>query len=234
VERDAVFSNLTPKQQRFVREFLLDLNATQAAIRAGYSARTADKQGPRLLSNPCVAAAIDAAKAERLNRTKVDSDLVLRRLFEQAEADLADIFDANNDLKPIDAWPDVWRRGLVAGVEINALFDGTGKDRIQVGHIKKIRLADRIRIIELIGKHIKVNAFQETVNHTGLDALGDRLERALKRGTDHAVIEVTALADIVVEQSETLPHPIRDSNFGDRQHADDSGLRSLESPAATK
>jgi phage terminase small subunit len=160
-----------------------------------------------------VAAAIDAAKAERLNRTKVDSDLVLRRLFEQAEADLADIFDANNDLKPIDAWPDVWRRGLVAGVEINALFEGTGKDRIQVGYIKKIRLADRIRIIELIGKHIKVNAFQENVHHTGLDALGDRLERALKRevdGDNRAIIDVTASTGVLVERLEQAKQPRSD------------------------
>ena len=66
---------LTAKQQRFVQEFLIDLNATQAAIRAGYSKGTADKQGPRLLANPDVKAAIDAAKIKRSEKTEIDAAL---------------------------------------------------------------------------------------------------------------------------------------------------------------
>lgn len=78
---------LTPKQLRFVEEYLLDLNATQAAIRAGYSARTAATIGYELRSNPEVAAAIKAAKAERSLRTQIEADDVLRRWWDRANAD---------------------------------------------------------------------------------------------------------------------------------------------------
>ncbi|WP_128931929.1 terminase small subunit [Bradyrhizobium zhanjiangense] len=176
---------LTAKQQRFVESYLLDLNATQAAIRAGYSKGTADKQGPRLLAHPDVIAAIDAAKLARSERTQVDADYLLRRLFEEAEADLADLYDENNNLKPIEEWPEIWRQGLVAGVEIDALYEGSGEDRRQVGHVKKIRLSDRLRRLELIGKHVGVNAFQDQVAMSGVEGLADRIARAkLRNGSD--------------------------------------------------
>src|SRR5690606_23753564 len=78
-------ANLTPKQQRFVEEYLVDLNATQAAIRAGYSAKTADVAGPRLLGNVRVAAAIAAGRAAPTERTAVSQDYVVTRLREYVE-----------------------------------------------------------------------------------------------------------------------------------------------------
>ncbi len=71
---------LTPKQACFVEEYLVDLNATQAAIRAGYSEKTADQQGSRLLANVKVAAAITKAQAKRSERTEIDQDFVLNGL----------------------------------------------------------------------------------------------------------------------------------------------------------
>ena len=69
---------LPPKQALFVREYLVDLNATQAAIRAGYSAKTAEQQGPRLLGNVGVKAAVAKAQAARSQRLEVKADDVLR------------------------------------------------------------------------------------------------------------------------------------------------------------
>jgi len=172
---------LTPKQARFVEEYLIDMNATRAAIRAGYSEKTANQQGPRLLEHPEIAAAIDAAKSARSERAQIDALWVLQRLVSEAEADLADLFGDNGELLPVEAWPLIWRQGLVQGVEVLELFEGHGADRVHIGRLRKIKLDSRIKRIELIGKHIGVNAFQENVYHTGLDALGDRLERALKR-----------------------------------------------------
>lgn len=71
---------LTPKQQRFVNEYLVDLNATQAAIRAGYSPRTARNQASDLLAKPDIQDAIRSARAEQQARTQITADYVLRRL----------------------------------------------------------------------------------------------------------------------------------------------------------
>jgi phage terminase small subunit len=71
---------LTPKQARFVEEYVLDLNASRAAIRAGYSSRTADVQGPRLLGNVRIKRAIAEATAHRSERTAITADYVLSRL----------------------------------------------------------------------------------------------------------------------------------------------------------
>src|SRR4051812_256790 len=114
---------LTAKQQRFVQEFLLDLNATQAAIRTGYSKRSAQEQGSQMLAHPEISAAIDAAKIKRSERTEIDADWILRRLVDEAEADLSDLYTDAGDLKPIEEWPKIWRQGLVAGVKIEALFE---------------------------------------------------------------------------------------------------------------
>jgi hypothetical protein len=75
---------LTPKQRRFVDEYLVDLNATQAAIRAGYSARTANEQGARLLANASVAAAAQSAQLARSQRLRISQDDVLRGLHREA------------------------------------------------------------------------------------------------------------------------------------------------------
>jgi phage terminase small subunit len=175
-------SPLTPKQARFVEEYLKDLNATQASIRAGYSEKTANKQGPRLLENPAVCAAIDAAKVDRSEQVAIDAMWVLRRLVEEATADLADLYDPETrELRPIEDWPRVWREGLVQGIEVEELFEGRGEDRRQVGLIRKLRLSDRLRRTELIGKHVLIGAFQDIVKHTGFDDLADRLARASSR-----------------------------------------------------
>jgi phage terminase small subunit len=174
-------SDLSAKQLRFVEEYLLDLNATQAAIRAGYSERTAHSQGPRLLENVGIVSAIEEAKAKRSERTKIDADWLLRRLADEATADIADLYDDSNNLKDVKEWPLIWRQGLVQGVEIEALFEGHGKDREQTGFTKKLKLSDRIKRLELIGKHIDVQAFREKVEIELTGTIADRLTRAKAR-----------------------------------------------------
>ena len=84
-------AKLTDKQRTFVAEYLVDLNATQAAIRAGYSAKTANEQGARLLTNVSVAAAIAEAQAERAQRTEISQDRILDELASIAFGDLRDV-----------------------------------------------------------------------------------------------------------------------------------------------
>ncbi len=78
-------SDLTAKRRRFVLEYLIDLNATQAAIRAGYSPKTAMQQGSWLLSNVDVAAAVAEAQAKKAEELNLDHEWVLRRLIENVE-----------------------------------------------------------------------------------------------------------------------------------------------------
>ncbi|SDP66004.1 phage terminase small subunit [Filomicrobium insigne] len=169
--------SLTEKQTRFVEEFLRDLNATQAAIRAGYSGKTANQIGPKLLDREHVRAAIDSAKALRSERTKIDADWVLQRLVAEAEADVADLYGDDGDLRPVEEWPHIWRQGLVQGIDVQVV-EVEGEP---VATIKKLRLSDRVRRLEMIGKHVTVNAFQEVLQHRSLEGLAVRLDRARKR-----------------------------------------------------
>lgn len=172
---------LTPKQERFVAEYLVDLNATQAAIRAGYSEASAEQQGARLLSNAKVREVVDRARAERSEKTAINAQWVLERLAAEATADIADLYDSEGRILPVHQWPLIWRQGLVQGIEVEELWDGRGEDRERVGTLRKIKLDNRIKRLELIGKHIGVNAFQETVQVKGLDSLAERMERAISR-----------------------------------------------------
>ena len=173
---------LTEKQRRFVEAYLLDPNATQAAIAAGYSAKTARAVGAENMTKPDIQAALNADRQKREEKTGIDAAWVLERLGIEAKADIADLYDENtNTLKPVHEWPLIWRQGLVAGVEINELFEGHGEDRIQIGYVSKVKLSDRLKRIELIGKHVGVNAFQEVIQHKGLDGLASRLGRAKSR-----------------------------------------------------
>lgn len=172
---------LTPKQERFVAEYLVDLNATQAAIRAGYSEASAEQQGARLLSNAKVREVVDRARAERSEKTAINAQWVLERLAAEATADIADLYDSEGRILPVHQWPLIWRQGLVQGIEVEELWDGRGEERKRVGTLRKIKLDNRIKRLELIGKHIGVNAFQETVQVKGLDSLAERMERAISR-----------------------------------------------------
>jgi phage terminase small subunit len=151
---------LNPKQLRFVEEYLIDLNATQAAIRSGYA--QPHSQGPRLLENVGVQSAIAKAQAKRSERLQIDADWVLKRLGVEVEADLADLYEDDGKLKPVKKWPLIWRQGLVAGIEVEEV--GDNGERVTV---RKIKLSDRIKRLELIGKHVNVQAFREQVEHKG-------------------------------------------------------------------
>lgn len=179
---------LSAKEQAFVDEYLIDMNATQAAIRAGYAKSTADKQASLWIGKNRDACpknkrhiwdAVNQAKQERSERTKVDADWLLKRLADEADADVADLYDEGGALKPIQQWPEVWRKGLVAGVDVKQEFEFVNGEKVPDGVTVKVRLSDRIKRLELIGKHIDVQAFNEkvTVESSGLI---DRLMRGRK------------------------------------------------------
>lgn len=152
-------ANLTPKQQRFVEEYLIDLNATQAAIRAGYSEKTANEQGSRLLANVSISEAIAEAQAKRSERTKIDADYVLQRLVAIDQMDVLDIMDDKMQMRPLSEWPPVWRQ-YINNVESVELAEGAV-------WLKKIKWPDKVKNLELLGKHVDVGAFKDKVEHSG-------------------------------------------------------------------
>ncbi len=149
---------LTDKQEMFCREYLIDLNATQAAIRAGYSEKTARASGCENLTKPDIQNRIAELKAERNEKVNVDAAYVLRRLIEIDEMDVLDILLANGELKPIAQWPKVWRTTL-SGMDVTEMAGDAA------GLLKKVKWPDKVKNLELLGKHVTVQAFKDNVKN---------------------------------------------------------------------
>lgn len=170
---------LTDKQDAFCREYLVDLNATQAAIRAGYSDKTANRTASENLSKPDIQNRISELKAARNEDVGVNAAYVLKRLVEIDQMDVVDILRDDGTMLPISQWPKVWRITL-QGMDISASiqeFDEKTTETI----LKKIKWPDKVKNLELLGKHIDVQAFKEKVEHSGEISLIDRIQEARKR-----------------------------------------------------
>jgi phage terminase small subunit len=144
-------SRSTERQSRFVDEYLVDLNATQAARRAGYSPRSARQAGAQNLSNPAISAEIAARTQALAARNGLSVDEYVRDLWERISADLADLFGPDDELLPIDKWPEVWRRGLVTRLRI---VEERVNGQLMSRRITSIRFADRTPLKYLLGKHL--------------------------------------------------------------------------------
>ena len=136
-------THLAAGQARFAEENLVDLNAKQAAIRAGYSPRTAEAQGSRLLSHVKVQRVVTGRMAERSKRTEVTADRVLLEIARLAFSDLRRLFHEHGRLKHPKEWDDD-TAASVASVEVvtRNLGDGT------VEYVRKIKLWDKGRALE--------------------------------------------------------------------------------------
>jgi len=161
---------LTPKQQGFVAEYLLDLNATQAAIRAGYSKATAYSIGQENLNKPEIQSAISEAQARRQGRTEVGQDRVIKELAAIAFLDIRKLFDEGGDLKPVHALDEATARAL-RGIEVQVSCGDGG----EVTRTHKVRAWDKVRALELLGRHLKL--FTEKVEHSADDSLTALLAR---------------------------------------------------------
>lgn len=155
---------LTDKQEMFCREYLIDLNATQAAIRAGYSAKTANRTASENMSKPDIQSRIAELKAKRNEDVSINSRYVLARLVEIDQMDVLDILASTGELKPVAEWPKVWRTTL-SGLDVVEMSSEGNTAAL----LKKIKWPDKVKNLELLGKHIDVNAFKETVDHKSSD-----------------------------------------------------------------
>lgn len=144
---------LTPKQEAFCLEFMRDLNATQAAIRAGYSPDSAKQIACETLTSHDVQARIAELQAERSKRVKIEVDDVLIELWRMLTADVSDAFDEHGALKPISKIPLDLRR-TIAGFDNEEIFAGKGDHRERVGTLRKVRFWSKEKAAELLGRHL--------------------------------------------------------------------------------
>jgi phage terminase small subunit len=154
-KRQCRSQRLTPKQARFVTEYMIDLNATQAAIRAGYSAKRADAQGYENLRKPEIAAAIARAQAARAERTGITAERVLQEIARLAFVDIRKAFLPDGSLKPITALDDDTAAAL-AGLQVDELWEWVDERRVQVGQTKKLKLWDKTANLTLLAKHLRL------------------------------------------------------------------------------
>ncbi|MCG7932132.1 MAG: terminase small subunit [Candidatus Thiodiazotropha lotti] len=162
VQQPSAFDQLKPQQQQFVLELLKhNFNATKAAIEAGYSEKSARSQASQLLTKLNIQAAISEQVKAQQERIMVDADYLLEVLRDDVEADLADLFKENGNLKPVKEWPPVFRRGLVASLKVEAIQVRGDDKQSEIVQVKEVRLADRTKLKVLLGKHRAVQAFDK-------------------------------------------------------------------------
>lgn len=164
---------MTNKQKRFIEEYLIDLNATQAAIRAGYSPNNADKIGSELLGKTRVSDAIKVAMAERSRRTGINQDRILMELAKIALVNPENVVNFDEATIRDDALPD--DLAAVASVKVKRFptKDGEGIER-------EIKFYDKTKALDLAGRHLGM--FKDKVELSGgLDTEKTKLDDLLQQ-----------------------------------------------------
>jgi len=168
-------ARLTNKQEGFAQDFV-KLQDSTASYRNHYncanmSDKTVHEAACRLRKKPHVAERIKELEEEVKKIAKREFDLdakwLLKRLYDEAQADIADLYRPEGGLKPVHEWPDIWRKGLVAGIDVEQQYLHEDGEKIPDGYITKIKLSDRIKRLELIGKHVDIQAFLTRKELTG-------------------------------------------------------------------
>lgn len=139
-------TGLTPKQALFVREYLVDLNATQAAARAGYSKRTASEQSARLLGDVRIQEALNAATKKRSEKVGFSAENTLKELQNIVHFNIKNVFDNDGKLKSIKDLDDSVA-SAIASVEFSTNLEGDGS------RIIKLRPYDKTKAVDMAMKH---------------------------------------------------------------------------------
>lgn len=148
---------LTPKRVRFCEEYLLDLNASAAARRAGYKEHAAGQMGYDLLKLAEIQEKISELRKETANKFNITKESLMQILRDIAGASIEDITDPlNGEILPPDQWPPHMKR-VINGMESEELYTGKGDDRIAIGVKRKVKLADRVKAVEVLNKMLGFN-----------------------------------------------------------------------------
>lgn len=160
------------KHEAFAQHLALNDNKSEA-YRHAYKAKnlkpeTVNQNASRLAKNVKVQSRVEelreiaAQKAEE--KFSVNAEWLLGRLKEIDDMDVLDILNDDGSLKKIQDWPKVWRQSIT-GIDMSELFEGRGDEREMVGILKKIKWPDKLKNLDLLGRHVDVQAFKQQVDH---------------------------------------------------------------------
>ena len=182
---------LTAKQERFVAEYLVDLNATQAAIRAGYSPRTAKQMGTENLAKPVLAAAIQKAMAERGKRTEIEADAVIRELAKIGFANMLDYMRVTDEGEMVVDLSKITREqaAAIGEVTVEDFMDGRGDDARAVRRVR-FKLADKRAALVDLGRHFAL--FTDNMRFAGKD--GGPIQHEVQERADAFIAGLVVLA----------------------------------------
>lgn len=162
------------RHERFAREYLLDGNATQAAVRAGYASRNADVTGPRLLGKAGIARRVAELQAELAARLEISAERVLREVARIAFADPRRFFRPDGSLKAVGVLDDDSAAALASfETVLKAVPVGEGETE----EVRRVRFWDKLAALNLLGKHLNLFANKMVVG----EDLAAALDRARKR-----------------------------------------------------
>ncbi len=174
------FKPLTAMQEAYAQEYTkCPENQTQAAINAGFSPNTAAVKASVMMRDERIQKRIAELMEERNKRLRVSADYVLLRLVEIDQMDVIDILNDDGTLKPIREWPKIWRTTL-SGFDLSSTIMNMNEDSIET-ILKKIKWPDKVKNLELIGKHVDVNAFKERLEVSGTVTIADQMAKARQR-----------------------------------------------------
>jgi phage terminase small subunit len=167
----------TKVQQRyelFAREYVLDLNATRAAIAAGYSESTAPSKGSQLLTNGKVRKIVDGLLSKRASRLEVTGERILEELAKLAFFDIRKLFNADGSLKAIVELDD-GTASAIAGIEYEKLYEhfAQGKAR-DIGNTTKVKILPKTEALKMLGQYRKL--FTEKVELSGAVSIADLIQ----------------------------------------------------------
>lgn len=191
------YKPLTAMQEAYCQSYIkTPENQSQAAIDAGFSPNTAAVKASVMMRDERIQKRIAELMEERNKRNRVSADYVLMRLVEIDQMDVLDILNDDGGMKPIAEWPKVWRTSLsamdIATIKTTqaSLQKENGEADLSVEDVehilKKVKWPDKVKNLELIGKHVDVNAFKERLEVSGTVTIADRMAAARRRVKEQA------------------------------------------------
>lgn len=179
------YKPLTAMQEAYCQSYIKHPeNQSQAAIDAGFSPNTAAVKASVMMRDERIQKRIAELMEERNKRLRVSADYVLLRLVEIDQMDVLDILNDDGSLKPISQWPKIWRTTL-SGFDLSSTIINMNEDAIE-NILKKIKWPDKVKNLELIGKHVDVMAFKERLEVNVKMTIADRMAAARKRVKEQA------------------------------------------------